>query len=155
MLPMDNSAGDMLTPAQTEPVPPAGPVPLFLRYGAASLVTAGIDNLVFYFVFHSTGTIAGAQAVARIVSVLFNYGIVRRIVFSSGQNHRHALPRYLLLVALNALISYTGIRVLSSLTPLGVVPSKILSESLLFVANFAIQRRFVFQHRHSSQPNGL
>ena len=121
---------------------------VLLRFSMISLITAVIDNAVFYLVFHATGAIAGAQIAGRIVAVLFNYRSVRRAVFFSDQPHRVLLPRYLALVAVNGLVSYAGIRLLSSFTPLGVFPSKILTESLLFIANFTIQRDFIFTRRH-------
>jgi putative flippase GtrA len=129
---------------------------VLLRFSMISLVTAIIDNLTFYLVFQATGTIAGAQVAARTAAVLFNYRSVRRAVFFSDQRHRVLLPRYLLLVGANALLSYSGIRLLSSVTPLGVFPSKILTESLLFIANFTIQRDFIFTRRSpSDRPAGL
>lgn len=121
---------------------------VLLRFSMISLITAVIDNAVFYLVFHATGAIAGAQIAGRIVAVLFNYRSVRRAVFFSDQPHLVLLPRYLALVAVNGLVSYAGIRLLSSFTPLGVFPSKILTESLLFIANFTIQRDFIFTRRH-------
>jgi putative flippase GtrA len=117
---------------------------VLLRFAAVSMLSAVIDNLTFYLVFHATGTIAGAQIAARTVSVLFNYRFVRRIVFSSSHGHHVLFPLYLLLVAVNASISYAGIRLLSAITPLGVMQSKILTETLLFALNFFIQRTLIF-----------
>ncbi len=117
---------------------------VLLRFCALSFVTTIIDNLIFYLVFHATGTILGAQTVARIVSVSFNYRFVRRAVFFSDRGHNTLLPRYLALVVVNALLSYAGIRVLAALTPMSVILSKIVAETLLFVVNFAIQRAFIF-----------
>jgi putative flippase GtrA len=129
---------------------------VLLRFSMISLVTAVIDNLTFYLVFHATGAIAGAQIAGRTAAVLFNYRSVRRAVFFSDQPHRVVLPRYLALVAANALVSYAGIRLLSTFTPLGVFPSKILTESMLFIANFTIQRDFIFTRRPPyDQPSGF
>ena len=139
------------TPAPTAPAVAANLAPRtpiqVLRYGASSLATAAIDNLTFDLVYRATGTIAGAQAAARATSLLFNYGLVRRLVFHNDERHRTLFPRYLLLVVVNALISYAGIRLLTTFTPLGVMPSKILAETLLFVANFLVQRNVIFKHR--------
>lgn len=120
---------------------------VLFRFAIISLSSAAIDNLVFYLVFRATGNIAGAQLAARSVSVFFNYRFVRRAVFFSDHAHNVLLPRYLLLVAANALISYAGIRLLSSATPLTVMESKIAAETLLFAANFAVQRAFIFTRR--------
>ncbi len=124
---------------------------VLLRFSGISLITAALDNLTFFLVFHAFGSIAIAQAAGRIVALLFNYRAVRRAVFFSDERHRVLLPRYLALVAANALISYTGIRVLTSVSPIGVFPAKILIESMLFIANFTIQRDFIFT-RHARKP---
>jgi len=120
---------------------------VFLRFTTISLSTALLDNLIFYLVFHATGTILGAQIAARMVSVFANYRLVHRTVFFSDRGHHKLLPRYLALVGVNAVLSYTGIRLLSHFTPLSVMASKILAETLLFVTNFAIQRAFIFTRR--------
>lgn len=120
---------------------------VLFRFALTSLSASVVDNLVFYLVFHATGTIAGAQTVARIVSVFFNYRFVRRSVFFSDHGHHVLLPRYLLLAGANAVVSYAGIRLLTAFTHLAVMPSKILVETLLFFANFLIQRAYVFTRR--------
>ena len=120
---------------------------VFLRFSMTALFTAGIDNLLFYLVFRATGNIAAAQVSARIVSMSFNYRLLRFAVFRSDQRHHVLLSRYLPLVAVNTLISYECIRLLSSSTPLSVVASKVVVETTLFIANFVIQRFFVFAHR--------
>lgn len=124
---------------------------VLLRFSMISLITAVIDNTVFYFVFGATGMIAGAQVMARAVAVLFNYRAVRGAVFLSDEAHRILLPRYLLLVGVNAVVSYSGIRLLSTVAPIGVFPAKLLIEAVLFIANFAIQRDFIFT-RHRTPP---
>jgi glycosyltransferase involved in cell wall biosynthesis len=128
---------------------------VLLRFSMISLITAAIDNLTFYFVYRATGTIAGAQIAGRTAAVLFNYRSVRRAVFFSDQPHRVLVPRYLLLAAVNALVSYAGIRLLTSFTPLGVFPSKIFTESVLFIANFTIQRDFIFTRRALYRSSAL
>lgn len=115
-----------------------------LRFGLISLTSAALDNLMFYLVFRSSGTIAGAQFAARACSVTFNYNMVKRSVFPSGGRHAVLFPRYLMLAALNAVLSYAGIKVLHGLAPVGVMPAKIIVETLLFITNFTLQRQFVF-----------
>ncbi len=129
------------------PQPPSQTGVAVLRFGAASLLSAVVDNVIFYLVFHSTGRIFEAQIAARCVSVAFNYALVRSSVFRSVAGHGVLLPRYLMLVALNALLSYTGIRLITAYSPVGVVPAKMLAETMLFLLNFVMQRAWVFGHR--------
>ncbi len=125
---------------------------VFLRFGALSLLTAALDNAVFYLVFRSTGLIALSQVVARALSLFFNYRLAGKAVFFSSHRHTVALPRYLMLALANLAVSYAGIRLLSAATPLGVVISKILVESALFLDNFAIQRAFIFRRAPIAEP---
>ena len=120
---------------------------VLLRFGLISALTALLDNVLFWLVFHATANIAQAQAAGRIAAALFNYAAVRRAVFFSDEKHKIVLPRYLLLVSANALASYVGIRFITSQWSVGVVPAKLMAETLLFIANFAIQRDFVFTKR--------
>jgi putative flippase GtrA len=120
---------------------------VLLRFSLVAMMTAAIDNVLFYALFAWSGSIIGAQAGGRIAAVLFNYSAVRKAAFLSEERHRVVLPRYLLLVAFNALLSYAGIRFLTGTLSMGVFPAKLLIESILFIANFAIQRDFVFTRR--------
>lgn len=139
---------------QTDPEAPSAPATsvfssmrlshVILRFGFISFASATLDNVLFFIIFRATGTIAGAQFIARACSVAFNYNMVKRSVFSSGERHTVLFPRYLMLAALNATLSYAGIRLVHGYSPVGVMPSKIIVETLLFLANFALQRQFVF-----------
>ena len=120
---------------------------VLLRFGFISLVTSGVDNLGFYIFFRATGIVAVSLVCARILSLAFNYTFVRRAVFLSSAQHRVVLPRYLLLGAANVCASYGLISFLTSVLPLRVIAAKILAESFLFFANFAIQRDFIFARR--------
>ncbi len=124
---------------------------ILLRFSTLSLLTALVDNLVFFTAFHFTGGIGQSQIVARLASIVFNYSFARRLVFLSKQNHRVVLPKYLLLVLCSGLLSYSLIRFLTSAFGMQVMPAKLLAEGLIFIANFTIQRDFVFTKRDSAQ----
>jgi len=120
---------------------------VLLRFTLISIVTAGLDNLVFYLLFGATGNVLESQLGGRVLAVLFNYFAVRRAVFLSGERHGILLPRYLLVVAANVCLSYGGIELLTHTLALGVFPAKIAAETTLFLANFWLQRDFVFTRR--------
>ena len=120
------------------------------RFSLLSFLTACVDNLVFFRFFAWSGSIIQAQAVGRAVAVLFNYGAARKAVFLSHERHRAVLPKYLLLVLVSGLVSYSLIELLRSTLPVGVFWAKIGAESLLFVANFVIQRDLVFTRRQAT-----
>ncbi|MBI3209056.1 MAG: bifunctional glycosyltransferase family 2/GtrA family protein [Candidatus Solibacter usitatus] len=118
---------------------------VLLRFAALSLSTAILDNVVFALLYHFGAQIAVAQLGARAASVCYNYPLVRSAVFTSTQKHRAAFPKYLLLVAFNAVLSYALIVFLQSYVSFGVMPAKLTAESILFIASFALQRDFVFK----------
>jgi len=120
---------------------------VLLRFGFISMLTASLDNLAFYIFFRATGVVAGSLFGARLLAVAFNYSAVRKAVFLSKEQHRIVLPRYLLLAAANVCLSYALIAFLTGVVSFRVIPAKISVETFLFIANFAIQRDFVFARR--------
>ena len=122
---------------------------VLLRFGLVSLLSSAIDNLLFFLALQAGVSLIGAQLGARALSVLFNYSAVRKAAFHSGEAHRVVLPRYLTLVAANVLLSYAGIQVLTSLFPVGLFTAKVLSETVLFLANFVVQRDLIFTRRQT------
>jgi glycosyltransferase involved in cell wall biosynthesis len=117
---------------------------VLLRFSSVSLMTAALDTLVFYLAYRRLGNVAGSQALGRLVAVAFNYSMVRRAVFFSKLRHASVLPEYLLLVCLSGVTSYAGIQLLNSRFHIQLLPAKLFVETLLFFANFAIQRDFIF-----------
>jgi len=120
---------------------------VLLRFGALSLLTAALDNIVFVLCYTLTGRIGLSQILGRTCAVIFNYGGARHAVFFSRQQHRTVLPKYLLLVAASGTLSYLLIRVLHSAFGAPVVAAKIIAESGLFIINFLVQRDFIFKRR--------
>jgi glycosyltransferase involved in cell wall biosynthesis len=129
---------------------------VLLRFSSVSLMTAAIDTLVFYLAYRRLGNVAASQALGRTVAVAFNYSMVRRAVFFSQLRHASVLPKYLLLVCLSGTASYAGIQLLNSRFHIQLLAAKLLVETLLFFANFAIQRDFIFGRSPdgSSQERG-
>jgi putative flippase GtrA len=125
---------------------------VLLRFSSVSLMAALIDNLVFYLVWKRTGRILGAQVAARLVSVVFNYTMVRARVFASKESHQVLLPKYLLLVVTSGTASYLGIQFLTTRLAITAMPAKLFVETLLFFVNFAVQRTFIF---HTGEGNRL
>lgn len=120
---------------------------VLFRFGMLSLLTAVLDNAVFFLAYRALGSIAASQALARGVAVLFNYTSARRAVFLSREPHPIVLPKYLALVAASGLASYGLIRLLHEAAGLPVMASKLTAETLLFALNFLVQRDFVFKRK--------
>jgi putative flippase GtrA len=120
---------------------------LLFRFSLLSLLTAALDNLVFAAAFAFTGRIGRSQLAGRAVAMLFNYFGAHRAVFHSKQRHATVLPKYVLVVIANGLLSYALIQLLHYRFGVSTMPAKLAAEGLLFLLNFAIQRDFVFTRR--------
>ena len=126
---------------------------LLFRFGILSLFTALLDNSVFILMFGLTGRIGESQIAARATATLLNYAGARRAVFHSRQHHAAVVPKYLALVICSGALSYVAIQFLHSRLNVSVIPAKLLSEGFLFLANFAIQRDFIFTRRQPASKS--
>jgi putative flippase GtrA len=120
------------------------------RFSVVAVLSALLDNLAFWGFFRATSNLLGSQVGARVISLLFNYPAVQRRVFDSDERHCRALPKYLLLVAVNLTLSYLGVRLLASRS-VPVIWAKLSVDGLLFLLSFLVQRGFVFIRRRSFQ----
>jgi len=121
---------------------------VLFRFTLASLLSAVIDYAIFFIVFNLSSSILAGQASARAVSMIFNYSTVKRAVFYSEQKRTKTFPRYLSLVIVSGSVSYFLIKMLTLYSPLSVVVSKFSVESVIFFANFVIQRDFIFAKKN-------
>jgi putative flippase GtrA len=120
---------------------------VLLRFSLMSVATALIDNFAFFALYQAVGSVVPALVGARTLAVIFNYTVVRRAVFLSQEQHRRVFPRYLVLVAANLAISYSLISFFTHTMGWGMIPAKVGVEGVLFIANFTMQRDFVFARR--------
>ena len=119
---------------------------VLFRFTLASLSSALIDFVVFMLIYGLTSNLLVGQACARVISMLYNYSVVKRMVFFSEEGISRTFPKYLALVIFSGSISYFLIKILTQFSPLPVIAAKAIVESLVFVVNFAIQRDFIFVH---------
>lgn len=120
---------------------------VLFRFSLLSLLTAALDNLVFYFAYHGLAIVLSAQAISRGAAMLFNYRAARKAVFLSHEPHKVLFPRYISVVLASGAASYGLIRLLGYFFSIGAIPAKIIAESLLFALNFVLLRDFVFTGR--------
>jgi putative flippase GtrA len=125
---------------------------LLFRFSILALMTAAVDNLVFLTAYSVTASIAESQAIGRLVAMIVNYLGARGVVFQSRQRHASVFPKYVALVAVNGVVSYAAIQLEMRWLGLKVMPAKLIAEGLLFIANFAIQRDFIFTKRGGRVP---
>ncbi len=118
---------------------------VLLRFTSVSLATAALDNLVFYLMYRHNGRILESQIAARFCAMTFQYIMLRQPVFHSRRPHRDVLPKFMGLVIANGGVSYGAIRWATAALGVAAMPAKLAIETLLFFANFILQRAFVFR----------
>jgi len=117
---------------------------VLLRYCGSSIAAALIDSTVFYPMYFATGNLIASQAAARGVAAVAIFFLVRNVVFHSHPRLFTSFAKFIALVIVSGLISYSLIGFLHQLLGLSVPLAKLLSESVLFIGNFAVQRVFIF-----------
>ncbi|HEV2201772.1 MAG TPA: bifunctional glycosyltransferase family 2/GtrA family protein [Bryobacteraceae bacterium] len=127
---------------------------LLLRFGLLSVLTATLDNIIFVIAFSSTGSVARSQILSRFLAMIFNYAGARGLVFHSQQRHAVVLPKYVLLVTVNGLVSYALIVAIRSRLGVPAILAKMCAEGLLFAASFLLQRDFVFTRKATDGAAG-
>lgn len=117
---------------------------VFLRFVVLSLATAALDFLLFSLFYALGASVLVSTISARVFTGTFNFYFARTIVFRS---HAATLPQALKYVALVGWLmglSYLLLTTIVEFTSVPVYLAKVIAESTLFVASFAVQRVLVF-----------
>jgi putative flippase GtrA len=117
------------------------------RYVSTSLLTAVVDNLVFVACYPLIHNILVSIYLARLVAIVVNYFLLRKVVFYSSDKTTRTFPRYIALVLVSGLAAALLIDFFNTEFHTGVVLGKIMAELLLYLVNFAVLNRLVFVHR--------
>lgn len=118
---------------------------VLVRFASVSMATAILDNAIFGLIYWLSSQLAVSQIAGRLAALAFNYLTVKKTVFVSRQKHRDSFVKYLILVVVSGVMSYSLIRLITTNLPVSVMPAKIVVESLLFFFNFVVERDWVFR----------
>ncbi|MGB7963602.1 MAG: bifunctional glycosyltransferase family 2/GtrA family protein [Propionicimonas sp.] len=120
-----------------------------LAFGASSLAGFAVDAAVLLVLHFLTGNLAASVVIARLVSATVNFTLNHRLVFADRSRPLWPAARRYGLLAAGILAA--NLALMELLTPLlgSVVVAKILTEVVLFLASYGIQRHLVF----SCTPN--
>jgi glycosyltransferase involved in cell wall biosynthesis len=117
---------------------------VFLRYSALSALSAVIDLSLFFASFYFSRSILFSTTFARILSGAFNFTFCKKIIFKSNGNAKKEAFHYALLAITSLLLSYGLVSFFYLKVKLGIVTSKILADTLIFIGNFLVQRMLIF-----------
>jgi glycosyltransferase involved in cell wall biosynthesis len=116
---------------------------LLLRFSFSSVFAGIVDLLVFAIAYRLSGLLLASFVTARVISGGMNFALNRGMVFHSHLRVWPAVVKYYLLVVALGTAAYFSIRALADLG-FNVIAAKILTETVLFLASFAVQRDFIF-----------
>lgn len=120
---------------------------VLFRSFIASGSNAVLDNLIFIMGIQFALSLASSQILARVTSTIYSFFIIRNVVFRSQNNVGSSFIKYIFLTVSSGFISYGSILMLSDVFGLSVISSKLIAESVIYFANFTIQRDFIFYRR--------
>lgn len=119
-----------------------------LKFSGSSFLGFLVDTVAFLLLMAATGSQWISVAGARTISAGVNFSVNRRMVFPEGRSLplRISAGRYFALVVLLLGASY-GLLLSFTEAGLATFPAKLLTELVLFLLSFAIQKRFLFRTR--------
>lgn len=132
---------------------------ILLAFVSSSLISCVVDVLMFAIFIKVFGFLSEeiqiflATAVARVISSIVNYFINHKAVFKSRSDVKATIWRYYLLCIVQMLFAYLGVYLLVHFTHFNEVLMKLLTDFILFLVSFQIQRDFIFQTKRKKQGN--
>ena len=117
------------------------------RYVSTSLLTALVDNLIFVVCYPLVQNVLVSIYLARLVAIVVNYFLLRKVVFYSSDKSTRTFPKYITVVLVSGLAASLLIDFFNAEFHTGVVLGKIMAELLLYLVNFAVLNKLVFVHR--------
>lgn len=117
---------------------------IFAKYLLTSLLVAGIDYSIFWGSQYILENLFVRLMLARSLSIIIQYLLVRFKVFNSKLPTKRTFPAYVLLVVVNAILVEAVIKFLGSF---GVteISAKVASEIILYLPNFWIIKKYIFK----------
>ncbi|ALV46690.1 hypothetical protein MB46_15525 [Arthrobacter alpinus] len=119
-----------------------------VKFSMSSFMGFLIDTVAFLILMAVTGSLWLSVLGARIISSGANFAVNRRLVFPEGRSVplTRTAGRYFALVALLLAANY-GLLISFTEAGLPAFSAKILTEIILFLLSFAVQKRFLFRDR--------
>lgn len=127
---------------------------VFLRFISSSLVSSLLDLIIYSTCIMNGLNIAWSLFIARAVSSFVNFMLNKQYVFLTKSDFLACLLKYYALVVFIFLMSYLMVTSLNEHLGMNAIPAKILSETVLFIVSFLVQRSIVF-YRRSYRGSGL
>ena len=118
---------------------------LFIKYIFASVSSFLIDIILFALltkIMPGVMPILLSTIIARVFSSIYNYFVNANMVFKN--KNKSSFIKYTILCIVQMFISGLSVEYLAKIIDINVVVIKLVVDLIIFVANFIIQREFIF-----------
>ena len=122
-----------------------------IKFCTSSLLSFGIDFLIYNISLIMSGSILFSNAFARIISLHFNFFMNKKFVFEDGKNSKTSSREYLSYLGLAAFIFVMNTLILRGIVEtfhINAIISKILTEVILFTLSYLVQKKLVFSREN-------
>jgi glycosyltransferase involved in cell wall biosynthesis len=119
-----------------------------LTFCSSSLIS-GILDFFLLFLFQSlSGSLLAGVVSARIISSVFNYTFNKYLVFKAKNvPNMQSAPKYFALAAVIMALNYGLLALMTAGLIIPGVPAKLLTEAILFILSYTVQKLYVFRRR--------
>lgn len=119
---------------------------VILKYSMASLLSGGLDNIIFIFLTFFCNNIWLMTFIARSISSIFNFTLNKKVVFKKNGNVLKQSIKYFALVFGSGTVSAGLVWSLHNLCNANIILLKIIVEVFLYFINFYIQKNYIFKN---------
>ena len=114
-----------------------------IEYSLSSFASFLLDYLLYFTFMIIFNNIILSNVFSRIISASFNYTINKKIVFNSNSNK--SLMGYIILSSSILLLNTIILNILSNIFYMNAYLAKVLTECILFIVNYIIQKKYIFK----------
>lgn len=118
-----------------------------IKFSLSSIISFIMDYLLFIILFFATNKLILSNIIARVVSATFNYSMNRTLVFNKNKSV-YTLTKYFILATIILILNTTILNIFVEVLLLNPMLSKIITEILLFIFSYTIQKNFIFKNKN-------
>ena len=122
-----------------------------LKFSAASFVGFIVDYVMYSLLLLWGCGLTFSNIMARVISASVIFMLNRKLVFKSKENLLYSILKYVILAAFILLGNTVILNFLVNSVGVHQMPAKIITESVLFLFSWLIQKVFVFKKRGTGQ----
>lgn len=127
-----------------------------LKFSGSSILSGILDFSLLFLFQNLSGSLLVGVAGARIISSVFNYTVNKSLVFKAKKaSNLKSAPKYFVLAAVIMLLNYGLLAFQTKVLGIPGVPAKLLTEVVLFLMSYSVQRIYVFRHRSKDKMGSL